>query len=182
MRRERSLAERCTVLPIALSLATATCGGSSSAAKSSSEYDPEVARYRLLLRENPVDPGEAFRCFGSCQKETKPDGYLGCLAQCPGFEVTQGIACHRSEVPPVAACITAGRLHGDRDEVEAGHVVVAVLASVALIVAVGSRVQPVDDLRGLLLRAGAERTLLSPEGADADLHPGVGRRLRRSVG
>jgi hypothetical protein len=100
------------------------------------EYDPDVARYRLLLRENPVDPGEAFRCFGGCQSQTLPAEYLGCLASCPGFEVTQGVACERHEVPPIAACITARKLKDER-EVEPGYVVVAVLANVALIVAVG---------------------------------------------
>jgi hypothetical protein len=47
--------------------------------------DPNAARYRLLLRENPVDPGQAFRCYGQCQSQTSPQGYLQCLAECPGF-------------------------------------------------------------------------------------------------
>jgi hypothetical protein len=118
-------------------LSTFSCGGSGSTAQSAGAFDPDVARYRLLLRENPVDPGEAFRCYGRCQSHTQPDQYLGCLAKCPAFEVTEGVACRREEVPPVAACITARRLPSKK-EIQPGYIVVAVLAEVALIVAVGA--------------------------------------------
>jgi hypothetical protein len=121
---------------IPLLLANLTCGGTGSDARSAAAFDPDVARYRLLLRENPVDPGEAFRCYGGCQSHTQPQQYLGCLAQCPAFEVTEGVACRREEVPPVAACITARRLP-DQKEVKPGYVVVAVLGNIALLVAVG---------------------------------------------
>jgi hypothetical protein len=122
---------------VPLLVSNLTCGGSSSDSRSAAAFDPDVARYRLLLRENPVDPGEAFRCYGGCQSHTQPDRYLGCLAKCPAFEVTEGVACRAEEVPPVAACITARRLP-DQKEVPPGYVVVAVLAQVALIVALGA--------------------------------------------
>lgn len=112
------------------------CGGSPKGARGGGDYDPDVARYRLPLRHNPVDPGEAFRCYGNCQNQSTPDGYLGCLAQCPAFEVTQGVACGVDDVPPLAACITARRLP-DREELNRGYRVVATVAGVALVVALG---------------------------------------------
>ncbi len=36
------------------------CGGSSAGVTSTTEYDPDVARYRLLLRENPVASQNRF--------------------------------------------------------------------------------------------------------------------------
>jgi hypothetical protein len=123
---------------ILLLCSSLACAGSNAGASSAANFDPDVARYRLLLRENPIDPGEAFRCYGGCQEQTTPDGYLSCLSQCPAFEVTQGVACAPHEVPPVAACITARRVPAsDKREVEPGYVVVAVLANIALVVALG---------------------------------------------
>ncbi len=119
-----------------LLILTFACGGPQSTAKAS-QYDPNVARYRLLLRDNPVDSGEAFRCYGACQDHTTPDAYLGCLTLCPAFEATQGVACSPDEVPPIAACITARRLP-DHEETNAGYKVVAIIANVALIVALGA--------------------------------------------
>ncbi len=125
------------LLSLALGLLVAlSCGGGHGGASSAASYDPDVARYRLLLRHNPVDPGAAFRCYGGCQTHNEPDAYLTCLAQCPGFEVTKGVACAPDEVPPVAACITARRLP-DQEETSTGYKVVAVVANVALIVALG---------------------------------------------
>jgi hypothetical protein len=118
---------------LTLSLA---CGGTRSSGSSAADYDPNVARYRLLLRHNPVNPGEAFRCYGGCQNHTTPDAYLACLTRCPAFEVSRGVACAPDEVPPVAACITARRLP-DRQETNSGYKVVAIIANVALIVALG---------------------------------------------
>ena len=73
-----------------LSLLLAVCLGCSSAAPkagtASDLDDPNAARYRLQLRENPVDPGQAFRCYGQCQSQDGPKGYLQCLTECPGFE------------------------------------------------------------------------------------------------
>ncbi len=136
---ERRPAQRPPSLLLVSSLAFAlACGGADTGINSAATYDPNVARYRLLLHENPVDPGAAFRCYGGCQEQTSPEKYLACLSQCPAFEVTQGVACAPHEVPPVAACITARKLPGtDKDEIDAGYVVVAVLANIALIVALG---------------------------------------------
>jgi len=122
-------------LALVLMLATACAGSSKSAI--SANYDPDVARYRLPLRHNPVDPGSAFRCYGSCQELKTSQKYLACLTECPGFEVTQGVACDPADVPPVAACITARRLP-NKEEIKPGYLVVAVIANIALIVALGA--------------------------------------------
>ena len=122
------------ILMLSLSL---SCGGARTGAKrATTKFSPDVARYRLLLRENPIDPAAAFRCYGSCQSLDKPDTYLGCLTKCPGFEVTKGFACAPYELPPDAVCITARRLP-DRQEIGPDYKVVAVIANVALIVALG---------------------------------------------
>jgi len=74
--------------------------------------DPHAneTRYRLRLRENPVDPGEAFRCYGHCQEQATPRGYVACLTNCPGFERTPQEYCTQEEVPPVAACFTVRKV------------------------------------------------------------------------
>jgi hypothetical protein len=97
----------------------------------------EVARYRLLLRDNPVDPGEAFRCHGHCQAENTPRGYLECLQECPGFEVTPNEYCSNTEVPPVAACLTVRRVPLSR-EPDKDLVVLAVIGSFMLVVGAAS--------------------------------------------
>lgn len=99
--------------------------------------DPNAARYRLLLRENPVDPGQAFRCYGQCQSQGSPQGYLQCLAACPGFEITQGVRCSDHDLPPVSACFTVRQIP-KQSEPSPGWVVLAVLANVALIVTLAS--------------------------------------------
>jgi hypothetical protein len=99
--------------------------------------DPNAARYRLLLRENPVDPGQAFRCYGQCQAQASPQGYLQCIAACPGFEVTQGMRCSAQDVPPISACFTVRQIP-KQSEPSPGWVVLAVLANVALIVTLAS--------------------------------------------
>jgi len=120
-----------------LAIATA-CGGSSRSVGSADDLsDPGVARYRLPLRHNAVDPGQAFRCYGSCQPQTSPQGYLQCLAECPGFEVTPGVRCADDEVPPLAACFTVRQIPAS-SEPSPGWVVLAVLANVALIVTLAS--------------------------------------------
>jgi hypothetical protein len=95
--------------------------------------DADVTRYRLLLRANPVDPGLAFRCYGACQQRETPESYIECLAECPGFERTPGVACTPAEVPPVAACFTAREVPR-ASEPDPNVVVVAVIAEVALVV------------------------------------------------
>ena len=90
-------------------------------------------RYRLLLRENPVDAGEAFRCYGRCQAQATPRAYLDCLETCPGFEVTPREYCANTEVPPVAACFTARKVPV-RAKLDPSLVVLAVLGSFLLVI------------------------------------------------
>jgi len=121
-----------------LLVACQACASSSVHVQTASDLqDPNAARYRLLLRENPVDPGQAFRCYGQCQAQTSPQGYLQCLAACPGFEVSQGMRCAERDVPPIAACFTVRQIP-KQSEPEPGWVVLAVLANVALIVTLAS--------------------------------------------
>lgn len=124
-----------------LSLLLAVCLGCSSAAPkagtASDLDDPNAARYRLQLRENPVDPGQAFRCYGQCQSQDGPKGYLQCLTECPGFEITPGVRCASDEVPPIAACFTVRQIPR-QSEPDPGWVVLAVIANVALIVTLAS--------------------------------------------
>jgi hypothetical protein len=94
-------------------------------------------RYRLLLRENPVDPGEAFRCYGSCQPQTTPRGYLECLSACPGFEITDHEYCSKDDVPPFAACVSVRKIPV-KEEVPAGLMVLAVVGGFVLAVAAQS--------------------------------------------
>ena len=75
----------------------------------SSDSESDVTRYRLRLRDNPVDPEGAFHCRGECQGAETLDSYLTCLSECPGFEVTLGVACDVDDVLPAAVCITARR-------------------------------------------------------------------------
>src|SRR6185295_17687488 len=94
---------------LSLTLAVPACKSQKSA-KYGHARDPDTTRYRLLLRENPVDPGEAMRCFAACQPQESPRAYLDCLRACPGFEVTPEEYCAPDEVPPVAACFTARKV------------------------------------------------------------------------
>ena len=133
-----TFAQRCRRVVALLAMVSAACGGSSRSAGSADDLsDPEVARYRLPLRHNSVDPGQAFRCYGGCQSQTSPQGYLQCLGGCPGFDVTQGVRCADDEVPPIAACFTVRQIPAS-SEPKPGWVVLAVLANVALIVTLAS--------------------------------------------
>ncbi len=123
-----------------LSLATSStlgCGGNKKKSKYPANMDPDAVRYRLLLRNNPVDPGEAFRCFGGCQEQTTPNGYIQCLEQCPGFEITSGARCDDFEVPPVAACMTARKVK-QKDDMDPGLVVLSIIAGTAVVIALSS--------------------------------------------
>ncbi len=93
----------------------------------------ETIRYRLLLRENPVSPREASLCYSDCQPETSPKKYVECLQKCPGFEMTPGEYCSKTEVPPVAACLTVRQIPA-KSEPPPGLVVLAVIGQVALVV------------------------------------------------
>jgi hypothetical protein len=90
-----------------------------------------TVRYRLLLRANPVSPQDAAHCYAACQPQPTPKGYVECLAQCPGFEITPGEYCSDSEVPPVAACLTVRKIPVS-NEPPPGLVVLAVVGSYAL--------------------------------------------------
>lgn len=130
-----TFAGRATSCCAALLVVVSACGEKPSARVP--RRDPEVVRYRLLLRENPVDSAEAFRCYGACQEHDTPTAYVHCLEDCPGFDVTHGITCGGYEVPPVAACFTARKVSTD-DEIPPGYIVLSVMASVAVIVALSS--------------------------------------------
>ena len=136
-RGRRGRATRSVALLVTASL-LACSGAGSAGPKSAFELsDPEAVRYRLRLRENPVDPGQAFRCYGQCQAHGSPQAYLECLTQCPGFEITEGMRCDSHEVPPVAACFTARQVPL-QSEPGAGWLVLAVIANVALVVTLAS--------------------------------------------
>ena len=118
--------------------ASGGCSSSHTAAASADDLsDPDAARYRLPLRYNTVDPGAAFRCYGGCQSQQTPTGYMQCLAECPGFEVTEGMRCAADEVPPVAACFTV-RQAPRGSEPTPGWVVLGVVANVMLLVTLAS--------------------------------------------
>jgi hypothetical protein len=115
-----------------------TCSSTASPGRSADDLDePGVVRYRLLLRNNAVDPGQAFRCYGSCQSQRSPAGYLQCLTDCPGFEITPEIRCADTDVPPVSACFTVRRVP-KQSEPPPGWVVLAIVANIALIVTLAS--------------------------------------------
>lgn len=110
--------------------------GRSKRATSAPKHDPTVVRYRLPLRENPVDVRAARLCFNDCQPERSPDGYLSCLMECPGADRTPGVSCTDYEVPPYAACFTASKVK--REELKPGWVVVGWIAGMAVVVSVAS--------------------------------------------
>ena len=99
--------------------------------------DDNTVRYRLLLRENPVSPRQASLCYSECQQASTPKRYVECLRLCPGFEETAGEYCSKSEVPPVAACLTVRRIPATK-EPPPGLVVLAIVGSWALVVAASS--------------------------------------------
>jgi hypothetical protein len=136
--RTNPRASAITACIVALAMA---CSGPAASRKRASAAKAgtsgRVTRYRLLLRENQVDPGQAFRCYGQCQDELNPKAYLACLSACPGFEVTQGAACEKYEVPPDAACLTARQIPASA-EVPPGLVVLAVIGNVMLVVGAAS--------------------------------------------
>lgn len=98
---------------------------------------PDTVRYRLLLRENPVSPQDASHCFAQCQSAATPKAYVECLSECPGFETTDGEYCSKTEVPPVAACLTVRKVPAGK-ETPPGMVVLAVIGQVALVVGAAS--------------------------------------------
>jgi hypothetical protein len=93
----------------------------------------DTIRYRLLLRNNPVSPGDASRCFSECQPAATPKQYVECLELCPGFEKTPGEYCSNTDVPPEAACLTVRKIPA-KSEPPPGLVVLAVIGQMALVV------------------------------------------------
>ena len=66
-----------------------------------------------------------------------PQGYLECLGQCPGFEITADASCAKYEVPPVAACVTVRKIP-KQSEPPAGVVVLATVGAFLLVVGLSS--------------------------------------------
>jgi hypothetical protein len=137
-----------------LFLASLGCGSSRLVPPQSQSTVPmEVTRLRLPLSQNPVDPGAALRCYAQCQEQDTPQGYLECLADCPGFETTPGVACAPNEVPPLAACFTA-RSAVLRSEPKTSSVVVAVIGDIPFMVGVAavcaSQTEPCSEGGGLV--------------------------------
>jgi hypothetical protein len=116
---------------VALSLAVAF--GCNSVPPRAPKRSANTIRYRLLIRDNPVNPTDAAHCFSACQAAATPNAYVDCLAACPGFESTPGEYCSKTEVPPEAACLTVQKIPA-KSEVPPGLVVLAVVGEVALVV------------------------------------------------
>ncbi|HTM44567.1 MAG TPA: hypothetical protein VL137_06405 [Polyangiaceae bacterium] len=119
-------------------VACASSGKNSGSAHAPLQQDEDVVRYRLLLRDNPVNPGDAFRCYGKCQEQSTPADYLSCLQECPGFEVTAGEVCAKTEVPPVAACLVVRKVQQTNKGADTGLVVLGVVGTFALVVTAAS--------------------------------------------
>jgi hypothetical protein len=131
-RGDRSL----VVIALSLLLGSAGCNGQKRAQYVHAR-DPDTTRYRLLLRENPVDPSDAMHCYAACQPQPSPRGYLDCLRACPGFEITPQEYCAPDEVPPVAACFTARKIPA-KTEPPPGMVVLEVIGTFAIVIAATS--------------------------------------------
>ena len=93
----------------------------------------ETIRYRLQLRNNPVSPHEASRCFSECQPAATPKQYVECLELCPGFEKTPGEYCGNTERPPESVCFTVTKIPA-KSEPPPGLVVLAIIGEIALVV------------------------------------------------
>ena len=127
-----------TVLFLSLALACGGAGKKSNTPAGRRTGSPgELMSYRLLLRDNPVDPGGAFRCYGRCQDRETPKAYVECLEQCPGFEIDPGVACDEHDVPPAAACLTVRKVPVTK-EPDPASVVLAIVGSYALVVGLAS--------------------------------------------
>ena len=136
--RMREMARRGTAVLLSLLWACSGSGRSSSMPRSqggvgAAGLTASVIRYRLPLRNNPVDSGQAFRCYGHCQSAETPQRYLQCLAECPGFEITPDAICGKDEVPPAAVCLTGRRMLAS-EKMEEGAVVLAVVGSFVIVV------------------------------------------------
>lgn len=119
--------------------------GTSSAASKGPAASPSIPsiattkpiRYRLRISNNPVDPANAFRCYGDCRQAPTEDALIKCLSRCPGFEVTEGAVCSKDEGIPRSFCIDR-RPAKKTSEPDAGVVVLTVMLDVALIFALAN--------------------------------------------
>lgn len=126
------------ILSVALLNGTG-CGGSGRSSNTAYlRTDENVVRYKLPLRENPVDKHEASLCYAECQQETTPGDYLECLSECPGFEVTVGETCSKNDVPPVAACLVVRKMKQTTEPDQTGLVVLGVVGTFVLVVTAAS--------------------------------------------
>jgi len=107
--------------------------GCSSAPVKHPTFDPDVIRYRLFLRNNPVSSTDAAHCYVDCQSASSPNAYVDCLSACPGFEKTPGAHCDASETPPEAVCLNVHRVKF-KNEPPPGMIVLAVIGEVALVI------------------------------------------------
>jgi hypothetical protein len=92
-----------------------------------------VVRYRLRLRDNPVDPVGARRCYAECRMAPTEQSLLECLSKCPGLEVEPGAVCGPGDGPPHAVCVTRGSGPGVA-EPDPGLLLVAIIADVVIYV------------------------------------------------
>lgn len=104
---------------------------------SSVSSNSALVRYRLPLRNNPVDAGRALHCYVDCQARISAEDYMSCLEACPGFETTLGVACGPEEVPPIAVCFTGRRVPA-ASEPEPGTLVIGVVGGFAVVVELAS--------------------------------------------
>jgi hypothetical protein len=120
-------------------IAAVGCGGSGKSSNTAYlRTDENVVRYKLPLRENPVDKHEASLCYADCQQQRDPGDYLECLSECPGFEVTVGETCGKNDVPPVAACLVVRKMKQTTEPDKTGLVVLGVVGSFVLVVTAAS--------------------------------------------
>jgi hypothetical protein len=120
-------------------ISTLGCGGSGRSSNTAYlKTDEDVVRYKLPLRDNPVDKHAASLCYGECQRETSPSDYLSCLAECPGFEVKVGETCSKNDVPPVAACLVVRKMKQSAEPDQTGMVVLGVVGTFVLVVTAAS--------------------------------------------
>jgi hypothetical protein len=91
----------------------------------------------LRIHGNPVDQGEAFRCYSGCRQAPTEMTYLACLSQCPGFEADAGLACGPDEGIPNSVCIVR-RPFEPKNEPPPGVIVAAVLLNVVLLFSLAS--------------------------------------------
>jgi len=133
----RSKARDFTVVLVSLSVAIAGCHPPRRTRWQEALRPPDPhaneTRYRLRLRENPVDPGEAFRCYGACQEQPTPRGYVDCLSNCPGFERTPSEYCTKEDIPPVAACFTVRKVPA-KPPPDESMIVIGILGAFLLVI------------------------------------------------